>query len=146
MINFVVVDDNSLQRKRICNTIMSKMMDNKIEFRIYEFADYNDKLLKYISNDNENTVYILDLELPSGDGIDIARYIRTTNNNWTSPIIIITVHTSLYYESYKQRLQILDFIGKCEDVDKNLRENIDICFVKRKFIDSTIRMLNMQLI
>ena len=127
MINFVVVDDNIVQRKKICNIIMSEMMDNKMDFKIYDYPDYNDELVKFINEGKENTIYILDLELPSGDGIDIARMVRNETNNWVSPIIIITVHTSLYYEVYKQRLQILDFIGKCEDVDKNLRENIDIC-------------------
>ena len=127
MINFVVVDDNSIQRKKICNVIMSAMMNNKMDFKIMDFADYNDELIKFINEKKENTIYILDLELPSGDGIDIARLIRNENINWISPIIIITVHTSLYYEVYKQRLQILDFIGKCEDVSKNLKENIDIC-------------------
>ena len=72
-------------------------------------------------------MYILDLELPSGDGIDIARYIRNDCNNWISPIIIVTAHTSLYYEVYKQRLQLLDFIGKCNSVEDGIFENIDIC-------------------
>ena len=127
MINFVIVDDNQLQRKKISKIIFSQMMNNKIDFKVYEFDDYNNKLIKYIDKDDIETVYILDLELPSGDGIDIARYIRYEKNNWVCPIIIITAHTSLYYEVYKQRLQVLDFIGKCECIEKNLSENIDIC-------------------
>ena len=74
----------------------------------------------------------MDLELKNSDGIDVARYIRNEVNNWISPIIIITAHTSLYYEVYKQRLQILDFISKFSDIKTNLSENIEIC----------IRMLN----
>ena len=127
MINFVVVDDNNMQRKKLSKIIMSKMMNNKIDFNILEFNDHNKEVIDYIDEDNTDTIYILDLELPSGDGIDIARYIRYERNNWISPIIIITAHTSLYYEVYKQRLQVLDFIGKCECIEKNLSENIDIC-------------------
>ena len=130
--NFAVVDDNNIQRKKICNIILNKMMKNKIDFKIFEFDDYNKELLNYIKNDKKNTVYILDLELPNGDGIDVARIIRNKYNNWVSPIIIVTAHISLYFEVYKQRLQILDFIAKIEDVKTNLSENIDIC----------IRMLN----
>lgn len=127
MINFVIVDDNNMQRKKLNKIIFSKMMNNKIDFNILEFDDYNNKLIKYIDKNESDTVYVIDLELPSGDGIDIARYIRYELNNWISPIIIITAHTSLYYEVYKQRLQVLDFIGKCECIEKNLSENIDIC-------------------
>lgn len=134
MINFVVVDDNASHRKRVVNTIVSKMMSNQIDFKINEFDDYSPGLLKTIKDERRNTVYILDLELPSGDGIDIARYIRNECNNWISPIIIVTAHTSLYYEAYKQRLQLLDFIGKCNSVDENVAENIDIC----------LRMLNVE--
>ena len=125
--NFAVVDDNKNQRKLLCNVILNKMMENKIDFKVYEFDDYNKELLDYIKNDKKDTIYILDLELPSGDGIDIARTIRNIYNNWISPIIIVTAHTSLYFEVYKQRLQVLDFIAKCDDVKNNLSENIDIC-------------------
>lgn len=132
MLNFVIVEDNNIHRKKIHNVIVTSMMENRIEYKIYEFNDYSKSLIKYISNDLKDTIYILDLELPNGDGIDIARIIRNEYNNWISPIVIITAHTSLYYEVYKQRLQVLDFIGKCENIEKNLKENIDIC----------LRMLN----
>ncbi len=127
MINFIIVDDNKLQRKRISNTILKKMMCNKMEFNILEFEDYNEKLINQISKNTLDTIYILDLELPSIDGVEIAREIRYKYNDWTSPIIIISVHMSLYYEVYKQRLQILDCIGKSDNVEKLLSENIDIC-------------------
>ena len=127
MLNFVIVDDNKLQRKRINKIIFSHMMNNKIDFKIYEFDDYNDKLIGYIDKNSIESVYILDLELPNGDGIDVARYIRYEKNNWICPIIIITAHSSLYYEVYKQRLQVLDFIGKCECIEDVLGESIDIC-------------------
>lgn len=128
MINFVVVEDNNKHREKVTKIILSYMMNNKEDFEIYEFSDYTIELINYIKNNKSNSIYILDLELINGDGIDIARRIRNNSNDWTSPIIILTAHTSLYYEVYKQRLQILDFIGKCDNIDKNIRENIDICF------------------
>ncbi len=132
MINFILVDDNDNHRKKVNNIIVSKMMNNKIDFKVYQFSDYTKELINFIKLNKEDCIYILDLELPNGDGIDIARMIRNDSNNWINPIIILTAHSSLYYEVYKQRLQILDFIGKCEDVKNNLSENIDIC----------LRMLN----
>ncbi len=132
MINFVVVDDNDGHRKRICNAVMKRMMSNQINFKINEYSDNTKELTSYIKSSGHISIYILDLELPSGDGIDIARNIRDIHNDWNSPIIIITAHASLYYEVYKQRLQILDFIPKFTDVEKTLTEDIDIC----------LRMLN----
>ena len=156
MINFVIVDDNKLQRKRISNIILNSMMSNKLDFNIQEFDDYSEQLCNFIHNASQDTIYILDLELPSGDGVDIARVIRNDNDNWISPIIIITVHTSMYYEVYKQRLQILDFIAKCDDIEKDLSENIDICLkminkettyrYKYKSVDYTININNIDYI
>lgn len=127
MVNFVVVDDNTHHRKNICSIVMKRMMSNQINFKINEFNDYNKKLTTYIKESGHISIYILDLELPSGDGIDIARMIRNTYNDWNSPIIIITAHASLYYEVYKQRLQILDFIPKFSGIDNSLIEDIEIC-------------------
>ena len=132
MVNFVIVDDNISYRKRISKIVVKSMMKNSSNFEIFEYSDFNKELVDYIKNDNKNTIYILDLELPSGDGIEIARTIRDKYNNWISPIIIITVHTSLAFEVYKQRLQVLDFIGKCEDIEDSLIDSINI----------SIRMIN----
>lgn len=132
MINFVIVDDNNHHRKKICDTVIKNMMTNQIDFKIHEFDDYDKKLALYLKKRDQISVFILDLELPSGDGIDIARNIRNISNDWNSPIIIITAHESLYYEVYKQRLQILDFIPKFNSMEKSLYEDVDIC----------LRMLN----
>ncbi|NLC48543.1 MAG: response regulator [Tenericutes bacterium] len=127
MINYVVVDDNNIHRKKVCNIIVTYMMKNKLEFKISEFDDYNKELLFHLKTNKSNSVYILDIELPNGDGIDIARKIRNEHNDWISPIIIITAHASLYYETYKQRLQVLDFIVKCSNPEINLKESLNIC-------------------
>lgn len=127
MINFVVVDDNDRHRKNNISYILNYMMKNKLEFDIHEYNDYSDELMSDIKNFGDNSIYIIDLELPSGDGLDIVRTIRNEYNNWISPIIIITCHSSLIYDVYKQRLQILDFIAKCEDINLNLSKSIEIC-------------------
>ena len=132
MIDFIIVDDNKQHRTELNKLIVSEMMENKLEFMVNEFDDYSKKLLTYIKNNKDNAIYILDLELPNGDGIDVARYIRDEKDDWLSPIIILTAHTSLYYNVYKQRLQVLDFVSKFSDMKANIKENIEIC----------IRMLN----
>ena len=126
MVKFVIVDDNRMHRKKVYDVIFSYMMNNNIDFEIHEFGNIDAKLSDFLKTTNKDAVYILDLELPGGDGIDVAREVRYQINDWVSPIIILTAHTSSYYKIYKQKLQILDFIGKCDDIDDDIRENIDI--------------------
>lgn len=116
MVNFVIIDDNIMHRKRVYNIICTYMMDNNVDFKIYEFNDIDDKINDYIDKNIKNSIYILDLELPSHDGIDVATRVRNKNNDWVSPIIILTAHGGAYYKSYKERLQLLDFVCKSEDL------------------------------
>lgn len=138
MINFVVVDDNAVHRKRVVDSILKKMMNNLVEFNIVEFEDYSSKLLKFIDSEKRNCVYFLDLELPNGDGVDVARHIRYGCNNWTSPIIVVTTHTSMYYDIYRQRLQLFDFIGKDDDVEGLVAINVGVC-LKMFNVESSYR-------
>ena len=90
MVNFVVVEDNKLHRKKIKNIILKYMMKNKIEFDIIEFEDYNKELEEHMSLSDEHNIYIFDFELPSTTAIDLSRKLRETD--WISPIIIFTVN------------------------------------------------------
>ena len=65
MINFVVVDNNKIHRKSICEIISKCMMINQIDYKIYEFIDFRDSLMKYINESEDYSIYITELELPS---------------------------------------------------------------------------------
>lgn len=125
MINFIVVEDNKLQRKNISNLIMKYMMKNKLEFDIIEFETENKKLRDLIKDVEHNHIYILDFQLPNTNAIEISRFIR--DYDWRSPIIIFTAHGGMAFETFKQRLQILDFVNKQFEAEKNLFELFDIC-------------------
>lgn len=125
MINFVVVEDNENYRKHVEDLIINYMMKNKYEFKISSFGQSTKTLSNLIQKNDENNIFILDFELPNATAIDISREIR--KYDWRSPIIILTAHAGLAYESFKQRLQILDFISKQYKSDQNLKELFDIC-------------------
>lgn len=101
------------------------MMKNKYEFGILSFEKETSKLIEFIKNNEENAVYILDFELPNTNAIDLARKIR--KYDWRSPIIILTAHAGMAFETFKQRLQILDFVAKQYQSEKNLFELFEIC-------------------
>ena len=118
MINFVIVEDNEYHRKGLKKSVNKYMMANDMEYDILEFSDYTSELDKVIETVEQNHIYILDYEMPSGDALDISRKIR--EEDWTSPIIINSVHGKLAFETFKQRLQILDFLDKTDSTEKDL--------------------------
>ena len=50
MINFIVVDDNNMHRKKVSSIIISIMMKKKISFDIQDFSDFDSNLLEYFKN------------------------------------------------------------------------------------------------
>lgn len=128
MIKFILVDDNERHSKLVKKVIISYMMKNKLDFTIDIFNDDNKPLRDYIKNRKYDSIYILDIELPSGDGIEVARYIRNVINDWRSPIIFYTSYDNLLYDMYIEKMQILDFISKAVDIEPPLIEDLDLSF------------------
>lgn len=133
MINFVLIEDNESHIKKVANLINHYMMKNKREYVIHTFKDYDEKVSKLIKDDDKYKIYILDFELPSATAIEVAREIR--QHDWTSAIIVNSAYSSLAYETFKQRLQILDFVSKQIECEKNLIELFDICLDRFDIMD-----------
>lgn len=131
MINFIVVEDNPLHLEKTKKIIMGYMMKNDYPFDIKTFSKFSKELINTIKVGEHNTfIYILDFELPNTNAIDISRTIR--NYDWKSPIIVFSVNGGMALETFKQRLQILDFVNKQYEAEKNLHELFDICFKQLK--------------
>ncbi len=139
MVNFVIVEDNKHHIERTKEIVLNYMMKNSFLFDILVFSNMSDSLEELIENHDENHIYILDYELPDCTAIDIARLIR--KYDWVSPIIIFTVNGGLAFESFKQRLQILDFVDKQVNASKNLFELFDIC-ISQLHIRRTLKFIN----
>lgn len=125
MINFILVEDNNVHRKSTEKIILKYMMKNKYDFEVFSYDKETKELDDYINNNDNNNIYILDFELPNTNALDLARNIR--EYDWKSPIIILTAHGGMAFESFKQRLQILDFISKQYHAEESLIESFDIC-------------------
>lgn len=134
MVNFVVLEDNPLHMKKTKDIIVNYMMKNKYEFDILFFEKETEAFINLIDSHDSNYIYILDFELPNTTAIDVARRIR--KKDWVSPIIIFTVNGGMAYDTFKQRLQILDFVNKQFEAEKNLHELFDICFEQLKIGDN----------
>ncbi|MEG2457624.1 MAG: LytTR family transcriptional regulator DNA-binding domain-containing protein [Bacilli bacterium] len=126
MITFVIVEDNKFYMDFLKETVLKYMMKNKLEFEILDFSKQTKELDDIINNPKLSSIYILDFELPNNvTAIDIARDIR--KKDWTSPIIVYSAHGGMAYETFKQRLQILDFVNKQFKSEDSLIELFDIC-------------------
>lgn len=122
MINFIICDDNNLVRQNIQNIILKKMMKNNLAYKTHTFADYTDDFFQIMTSKIPNKIYILDIELPSNSGIDIARTIR--KKDLESIIIFLTSHEELGYMILKSELMFLTFISKFDQYEEKLDKAI----------------------
>ncbi len=122
MINFILCEDN----KKFCSDtrelINKEMLKTKYEYKIYTFYDYDATFDKVINGKMPFKIYILDIEMPSGSGIDIARKIRKDDLN--SIIIFLSGHEELGMSILKNDFYILTFINKFENYEERLKSSI----------------------
>ncbi len=120
MLDFVICEDNKNVRD-IYKLLLSKiLMPYDFNYRIHLFEKYDIKMANLINNNSNFKIYLLDLELPGKNGINIAQEIR--KSDWDSIIIILTSHDELELKMLKQKLLIFDFISKFEDYEHRLYE------------------------
>ena len=142
MVNIIICDDNKKDRKRVLEIINSFVANNKIEYNIHEFNDYNKSFLDIIESDLPSKIYLLDIETPSASGIDIARKIRIKDVD--SIIIFLTAHEELGNIILKNDLLFLSFINKFDNIQirlsKSLKQALKLLKHKRliKFTDKNI--------
>ena len=122
MVNFIICDDNTEVTTQIKNFISDYMMKNSIEYKTHVFNDYDDKFMKLMNQKLPFKIYILDIEVPSRSGIDIARTIR--NNDSDSIIIFLTGHEELGMTILKDEIMCLSFINKFDNCDAKMERTI----------------------
>lgn len=123
MINFIICEDNVNDSKSTQQVIAKYMMKNEIDYRIHLYDDYNKNFTKIIEKKLPFKIYILDIETPSGSGIDMARIIR--NKDVDSIIIFLTGHDDLSKVVAKKDFLFLTFINKFDDAEGRLIEALD---------------------
>lgn len=123
MINFILCDDCIGDLERASGIVDDFMMANNWNYKKHLFSDYDDDFLKVISNTMTDKVYILDMELPSRSGIDIARLIRNRDRN--SIIIFLTGYKDFGDILLKNDFSFLSFINKFENMEKRLKKSLN---------------------
>ena len=126
MIHIIICEDNKNYRLKTHNIVESFMMKTNINFNIKTFDCFNDKLRKIIEKPEDGYyIYILDIALANYDsGIDIANAVRAYD--YDSIIILETGYKELISEAQKLRLQILDYVCKNINYEKNIKELLEL--------------------
>ncbi len=122
MINIIICDDNLRDANKV-EKIVKKSLKN-FEHKIYIFNDYDKDFMKILNSDISNKIYLLDIEMPTMSGIDVARIIR--KNDYTSVIIFLSAHDDLSRIVAKKNLMILNFINKFDNLERHLTSSLSI--------------------
>ena len=125
MVNFIICDNEKTITESVKSIITKTMFKTNIEYKTYTFNDYDKEFDKIINTNLENKIYILDIEVGSKSGIEIAKKIR--NKDWNSIILILTAHYELEYLAYKSKILLFDFISKFDLYDKKMTDTINVC-------------------
>ena len=122
MLNMIICDDNENDRNNVVKIVDEFMKRRKLEYKNYIYDDYNKKFYNIVDKKIPFKIYLLDIETPSGSGIDIARKIR--KNDVDSVIIFLTGHEELGNIVLKNDLMFLSFINKFDDFNNRLTNSL----------------------
>ena len=135
MIKFIIYDESKENKKLIYDEIDKEMMKSDIEYQ----KDYITEFNKLKKNNNEYfKIYILNQTNISKSGLEVAKYIRETLDDWKSIIIFISNTNEYRLNILTKRLYVLDYI-LIENIKDDLKELINICL---KNYDSRPKELN----
>lgn len=124
MLNFIICDDSKEFRDNLQKIIDSYMMKLDMDYKTYEYEDYNKEFRNLVKSDIGFKIYFLDIRMGEASGIDAARMIREEFDDWSSIIIVVTSFSEYRYEALGNRLYLLDFVSKSDGCEKRIEENI----------------------
>lgn len=84
MLNIAILDDEDIYMKRICKITKECMRQMDIDYRTRVYTTGED-LLADFRKEEYFDLYLLDVELPGANGLEVAKHIR---RRYTEPVII----------------------------------------------------------
>lgn len=123
--NFIIYEDEINFIECYKTAIFSVIGDSKLNYEITKILKYDNKTKNQINSIDGKKIYILDVEVPGKNGIEFAREIRK-NGDWVSPIIVVTSHDEFKNVGYTSKILMLDFISKDGDIQKHLRDSLEL--------------------
>ena len=110
MLRFIICEDNKEFLNRLRTIVNKVMMPYNFEYKVNTFTQYNNEVEELIQRQNEQKIYVLDIELAEISGLEIASEIR--ENDMESIIIFVTCHNECRNDIFYSRFLALDYISK----------------------------------
>lgn len=121
----IICEDDKSQKLKIEKIVNKILKSENINGEIVLSTSRADELIKYISINNDNTLYFLDVDLNQDiNGIELAKKINEIDEN--ALIAMITSHEDMSYLTFKYHVGAIDYIIKdnFDEVEKRMRECI----------------------
>lgn len=125
MINFIIYEDQQFWQNFYKNKIISKMNFQNSKYNIIIIDKYSKENKRKMDKLQGKRIFLLDIKVPGKEGLDFAREIRG-DGDWTSPIIVISSHTSYKEEGFTSKILMLDFITKDQFLEEKLESALSI--------------------
>ena len=123
--NFIIYEDEKEYASRYKSVICKLLGPTTLNYKIVEITEYNQETKLKLDKIDGSKIYILDIEVPGKNGLELARKIRKTGD-WTSPIIIVTSHEEFKNVGYTGKILMLNFISKQQNLEKDLTESLEL--------------------
>ena len=123
MASFIIYEAEKYMRYLYTNVVKKLLYTAKDSYDIYEFEKYSLDTEIALTKIAGPKIYILDIDVPGKNGLDLARKIRD-EGDVTSPIIIITSHDNLCIPKYTKNTLCLNVISKEDDVVGELWDSL----------------------
>ena len=123
--NFIIYEDIKKYTDIYKKIILKLMGANNLNYNVLEITQYDKNTKNNLLKLKGNKIYLLDIEVPGKDGIELAREIRKSGD-WISPIIIISSHDEFKSVGYTRKILMLDFISKKKNIERNLYEALTL--------------------
>lgn len=120
MLPFVICDDDKEFIEKVKFEIGKVMMQIDEEYKTYLFTEANENLVKMIKSDTPK-IYILDVQMPKINGIELASRIR--QQDYKSIIIMLTSYNDYKNDIFAKKVMALDYIDK-EGFEEPLKDTI----------------------
>lgn len=123
--NFIIYEDEEEYAQKYKKVICKLLAPTTLNYKIKEINRYDESVCEEIEKIEGNRIYLLDIEVPGKNGLELAREIRK-NGDWASPIIIITSHDEFKTVGYTAKILMLNFISKNSNLEKDLFETLEL--------------------